>query len=57
MKLGMLSDDNVLIMHVILFHRHMKIVVALVMEIVKVLQKHGSRDNLITKLETWYMNR
>ena len=45
MKLGMWTGGNVLIMQVI-FCRRMKIVVAMVTEIVKMLEKpYGSRDN------------
>ena len=36
MKLGMLTGGNVLIMHIILFRSRMKIMVALVTEIVKI---------------------
>ena len=43
----MLTGGNVLIMHFSYFHHLMKIVVAMVTEIVKILQKH--MDPAITK--------
>ena len=47
MKLGIYTDGNVLIMHVIFFRRHMKILVAMVKEKVKMLQKHNCSKTIL----------